>query len=143
MTTLQEQVSKVQALRDVVDKLRKKVQTERSRFDEEHGGLFEAFEFAQAKALDEENSLRNMSLAVYHETGNKAPVPGVAIKIFTRLQYHDEAALMWAIDHRVAMKFDRAAFEKIAKATPIPFVQTIQEPVATIATDLTKAVANP
>ena len=87
-----------------------------------------------------ELALRTLALAEYDRTGNKAPGPGVGIREVTRLEYAEAEALAWAVEHTVALKLDKAAFEKIVKAAPLPFVASVTEPQATIATDLGKAL---
>lgn len=74
------------------------------------------------------------------ETGIMKPAAGVEVK---RLKSHtiDEGpALEWAIAHRLALALDRKAIEKIAQATPLPFVTVHEVPKAFIATDLAKAL---
>jgi len=86
--------------------------------------------FAQDMA---EEKLRELTLKAYAETGNKAPVPGVGIRI------NQKVALDWAKAHKMALSLDKRAFEKMAKAGPETkpdFVKIIEEPQATIATNL-------
>jgi len=84
----------------------------------------------------EEDELRQLTIKAYEETGNKAPVPGVGIREVTKLDYEQPEALHWAIEHTMALSLDKKAFEKIVKASPLPFV-TITHPVeATIAQNL-------
>ena len=83
-----------------------------------------------------EAKLRAMTLEAYLETGNKAPAPGIGIRILTKLDYKTETAFEWAVNHRLALKLDVPAFEKIAKASPLEFVSLREEPQATIATVL-------
>ena len=91
-----------------------------------------------------EAQLRAAAEATYRETGEKAPAPGVKIQIRTGLQYSEPEAFAWAKQAGIAVlpeKLDVKAFEKIAKATPLPFVQAVETPAATIATDLDAALA--
>lgn len=91
-----------------------------------------------------EAQLRAAAEAHYRETGEKAPAPGVKIQLRTRLRYTISEAVAWAKQTGVAIlpeRLDEKAFEKIAKATPLPFVQTYEDPQATLATDLDAALA--
>ncbi len=88
-----------------------------------------------------EKSLRDMAVAFYNDTGaqDKSPVPGVGIRVETRLKYDADEALRWGIEHSLAVNpvtLDQRAFEKIAMASPIAFVTVLHEPRATIATNL-------
>jgi len=83
-----------------------------------------------------EDKLRELTLQAYAETGNKAPAPGVGIRERTILTYDNKVAFDWAKAHKMALKLDTSAFEKIAKASPPDFVKITTEPQATIATNL-------
>ncbi len=83
-----------------------------------------------------EATLRALTLKAYTETGNKAPAPGVGIRELTILNYDSKAAFDWAKAHRMALKLDVQAFERIAKADPLDFVAISKEPQATIAVEL-------
>lgn len=85
-----------------------------------------------------EAKLREMTLQAYAETGNKTPEIGLGIRIMTRLAYENPDAMFWALEHKLALKLDTSAFEKMVKANPLSFnfVTISEEPQATIATDL-------
>ena len=92
-----------------------------------------------------ETNLRSEAIEEFRATGNKAPGPGVAIKIFGRLEYDPEKAFEWACKHEMALQLNVKAFEKIVRISPdragdLSFVQVSQEPQAQIATDLSKAL---
>ena len=86
----------------------------------------------------EETTLRELTLQAYSETGDKAPAPGVGIRERTVLTYDGKVAFDWAKAHKMALKLDTSAFEKIAKADPPDFVKITTEPQATIATELSR-----
>ena len=109
----------------------------------EHGNLLEGIALFSQQLTEAEATLRAAAIEAYKATGNKTPGPGLAIKIMTRLEYELKDALTWAIEHKMALKLDSSAFEKIAKTTTLEFVRVDEEPMATIATDLDKALANP
>jgi len=87
---------------------------------------------------DAEAQLRQLTLQAYAKTGDKAPAPGVNIRERIVLTYDGKIAFDWAKSHKIALKLDTSAFEKIAKADPPDFVKITTEPQATIATDLSK-----
>lgn len=93
---------------------------------------------ARTVCVEAEDTLREMTLQVYTETGNKAPEIGVGIRVRTCLDYEDNEAMNWAMEHKLALKLDPSAFEKIAKTSNLPFVTITEEPTATIATELAK-----
>ncbi len=88
------------------------------------------------EVIEKEFKLRELTLEAYAETGNKAPVMGVGIRERTVLTYDNKVAFDWAKAHKMALKLDGTAFEKIAKVDPPDFVKITTEPQATIATQL-------
>lgn len=96
---------------------------------------------AMTQALSEaEGAVRAAAIAAYQETGSKKPVPGVGIRVLTKLRYDEADALRWAREHDLCLMLDKAAFERQAKVTPLGFVETVETPSATIATDLSAVV---
>ncbi len=85
-----------------------------------------------------EIKLRELALATYESTENKAPEVGVGIREVTVLTYDNKVAFDWAKAHKMALKLDTEAFKKIAKADPPDFVKITKEPQATIAAELKK-----
>ena len=85
-----------------------------------------------------EAKLRDLALKSYAITGEKIVAPGVGIRVMTRLYYEGYKAMDWAMEHKLALKLDSSAFEKIAKTNNLPFVTISEEPSATIATELFK-----
>ena len=75
-------------------------------------------------------------------TGDKKGIAGTEVKVFTKLDYKAEDAMAWAKESGLCLTLDAKAFEKVAKATPLPFVTERAEPKVTIATDLTQFLPN-
>ena len=103
--------------------------------------LLDSLTQAGADVAVVEQELRDMTLLAFYQTGDKAPVKGVGIREMTKLEYDAGVAYNWALEHKMAVKLDIPSFEKIAKASPLDFVRVYQEPIATIATDLSSFVA--
>ena len=114
----------------------------RAEWEREHAPMIEAV-LSHKMAMDmAEAALREAAIIEYGETGNRKPTPGVEIKVFSTLQYDREAAMAWATKHNLALTLDVKAFEAIARAQPLPIVRKVDEPKATLATDMGKALAN-
>jgi hypothetical protein len=109
-------------------------------WEEAHAELIAATRQAVEAVSEAEEKLRQLTLEAYQATGNKTPAPGVSIREVTRLSYDPKQALAWGFEHGLGLKLDTAAFEKLAKIQPPPFVTVEQVPQATIAQDLSKAV---
>jgi len=107
-----------------------------------NSGYFAAVETLTALVQEAESALRSEALAEYNFTGNKAPGPGVAIKIFEKLEYDPAEAFKWACKHEMALQLNVKAFEKYVKIsgllTDLAFVQFKDDPQAQIAQDLSK-----
>ena len=106
----------------------------------EHQGELEALKLTQETLSKAEALLREATILVYKETGNKTPAPGVGIKEVATLDYSLALALGWAKEHGLALALDKKAFEAIAKTSQIEFVVRGTEVTATIATDLDKVL---
>ena len=91
---------------------------------------------AKTACQEAEAELRELALQIYAVTGDKAVAPGIGIRVMTRLNYDDREAMSWALEHKLALKLDTSAFEKIAKTSNLMFVTILEEPSATIATEL-------
>ena len=133
-----DQIKVVVEARRVAENLTKGRQEALRIWREANFTLLEAGEQAEAWKAETEAKLRAMAVEIYKETGSKAPAPGVGIRLVTALKYIPEEAFGWAVEHKMALKLDVSAFEKIVKASPLPFVEVSQDPQATIATDLDK-----
>lgn len=108
------------------------------REEAERGYLTESTAAADATATRElgEAAVRALVVEAFLRTGNKNPHAKASVVESSKLKYDAAEAFAWAQDHKVAIALDAKAFEKIAKATPLPFVTTEVTPTARIATDL-------
>jgi hypothetical protein len=107
---------------------------------EDHPELFDAQKKADEELAKVEGLMREALLERYKATGDKKPVAGGEVKIFNVYDYDAGEALIWAVDHRMALQLDKTAFNGICKndSTRPPFVAAREEPRAQIATDLSK-----
>jgi hypothetical protein len=93
-----------------------------------------------------ESNIRALAVRAFAEGGSLHPVRGVDLRLATVLEYDPAVALGWAKAHGMALipeALDVKMFEKIAKSAPITGVTVSKQPVATIASDLVKALAEP
>jgi len=133
---LGEQINAVVEAREKAVALKSQRDFSLEEWNKANQGLFDALTQAGAGVAVEEARLRELTLQAYHETGNKTPLVGIGIRVMTRLSYEAKEAMAWALEHKLALKLDTSAFEKIAKTSSLPFVIALEEPQATIATDL-------
>lgn len=87
-----------------------------------------------------ENAIREAALKEYAGNGNKRPHSAIAVRINKRLRYDVNAALEYCRKHfdaAVEVVLNTKVFEKAAPNLDLDFVQVVEEPQATIASDLT------
>ncbi len=136
MPELEEQIKVVARVRQQSQVMAAKRKALYDEFISKHTEFFADVATAASKVNETEDKLRELTLQAYAETGNKAPAPGVGIRERTVLTYDNKIAFDWAKAHKMALKLDTSAFEKIAKADTPDFVKVSTEAIATIATEL-------
>ena len=105
---------------------------------EENQSLLDSESNAKSICQEAEAKLRELALLSYAVTGEKTVAPGVGIRLMTKLYYENSKAMDWAMEHKLAWKFDSSAFEKLAKVNKLRFVTYTEEPAATISNELFK-----
>jgi hypothetical protein len=136
-------VRQVAELRRRRDQLNAKLAERRAAFFESIKPLTDEAGQLGSECASAEAMLRASALAHYEQTEETRPTAGVQVKLYTHLDYDREEADKWTRERglaRIPEQMNRVAFERIAKATPIPFVVKKQVPRVTIATDLEKAL---
>lgn len=116
------------------------------KLDEEYRSTPQYKEYVAAKdaqrQIDDqisslENDIREVALSEFAENQVK-DLGGVQVKIFTIMEYDDQAATDYCLSHNHAslLKLDKRKFEKVAKELQPDFVTIKEEPRAQIASDL-------
>lgn len=133
------------ALRQQSEDVETRYEAKRSELQEAIAALTKQWEEANAELVKErgeintkldetDKELRAAVIAAYETDPSKKTVaPGLSVRVTEKMVYSEDAALEWAKDHGLALALDRKAFEKIAKATPLAFVEVEQKPTAVIA----------
>ncbi len=140
MDKLLDQVRYVASLRKESESLKSKFQEEKVLWEMSIQDLLDSMQSTTKNLQDAEDQLRYMRMDIYKGTGDKKPIYGTSIRIMSELEYQDELALEWAIEHNVCLKLDEREFRKVAKAMPLSFVKTVEHPQVTIASDLEKVI---
>jgi hypothetical protein len=88
-----------------------------------------------------ERLVREMAVAHYQATGNKAPAPGLGIRVGKRLVYDAGEALAWCKEHapnyvRLEERLDAVRFEAGAATLEGAPVEVQEVPSASLARDL-------
>lgn len=135
---LKEQINAVVEARVAVKEATELRASEYQKWLKTNQHLFDFENNAKFDCQEAEATLRNLALETYAVTGDKAVALGIGIRVKTVLNYEDKEAMSWAMEHKLALKLDFSAFEKIAKTSNLMFVTITEEPQATIATELSK-----
>ena len=133
---LKEQIKQVALARREAQSTMDTARAARNKWETENADMLAEVALTTSRVNDAEALLRELTLEAYAFTGNKAPAKGVGIREVTKLDYNPGEAFDWAVAHRMALTLDKIAFEKIVKASPLPFVTITYPPQATIASNL-------
>lgn len=109
----------------------------------DHQGRYDQRHYLKGLVEAQEATVREQAVKEYQATGDKAPSPGVGIRVSETLDYLTDEALAWCKENlRVALTFDKRVFERTVKGMPTPptFVSKTPTPTATISPDLSKAL---
>ena len=136
---LKQQIAEVAQRRAERDALAAELKDARAAFEATLGDKAARLKgLAEAVAMSED-AARKLAEAIYATTQEKKPCDGVQVKVGTVYEYDPKQAFAWAQETKMALipeSLDVKAFEKIAKATPLPFVTEREEGKAQLATDL-------
>jgi hypothetical protein len=139
-----DQVRRVAELRRQRDEANTKIAKAREDFFQSIKHLTEEANKLGSECASAETMLKASALALYQKTKETRPTAGVQVKIFKTLDYDPEKADQWTRKMglaRIPDRLDVKAFEKIARATPIDFVEEKQEPRVQISIDLEKVLS--
>jgi len=124
--------------RTELETLQAELQERKQAFDDANATLIYLISERKSAMAQVEGDLREIALAEYAATNDKKLPCGIGIRVTTKLEYEPAAALAWAKQHDMALTLDKAAFEKIAKASPPEFVEIVEVPTVTLPTDTAK-----
>jgi len=116
-------------------------------FRENHAELYDYSTELKKRLAATETELRVATVSAYLETGDKKPVPGVGVRVTRGIDYPRDIALQWAIDHKMCLALEEQSFRDImlayGDAQRPEWVAVTEEPMGTIARDLSAFVADP
>lgn len=146
LAALQVQVARVARLRQARDAMTKRLDDATALFLDSWQEVVDARKATIEQLTVAECDLKDSALAHYAATGERKPFQGVEVKVKSVLSYDTAEALAWAKSTTLALvpeSLDVKAFEKLAKATALPFVTVHDRPQAQIARDLSAVLPDP
>lgn len=121
--------------RNILAERKAVVDAKRAEFEATIAAELAALDEAKAEVDAATEAVKAVAMAEFAASGTKK-FDGYEVKVFTKLEYSEDAAFAWAKESGIALTLDKKAFEKVAKATALPFVTEVAEPRVQIATDL-------
>jgi len=139
-----------QLLKDLAT-ARRAINSAKENFKISQEKLEQTKEYADLQAVKEElykwteeesnltKRIKEEGLAEYLATKEKPSLAGLGLRINKFLKYDLEKVTEWAKENaKMLFILDVKAFEKLAKNSPVPGVETIDDPMITIASDLSE-----
>ena len=110
-----------------------------AEFDNENAGLAKLISECGAEIKGIEADIRGRG----YSADDRAPAPGLTVKVVTQIAYDPEVARDWAIgrEHWNLLSLDAKAFERVAVGLRPDFVTVARVPTGSIARDLSEARA--
>lgn len=117
---------------------------QRSIFEERHADLIAATVDAKQRVEELERQLRELTRDYYITTGERSPHPALGIREMHGMDYDEDAAIAWAIEHRLpaCLTLNRKLFERAVSSGLVDdlevHVDNNRKVTPTIATNLEK-----
>jgi hypothetical protein len=126
----------------------KKRQEAEAKFKAANIALWDKEDLLKIAVANGEKTIRAEALEYYGINGNKKVLPGVNVADGTARLYDPADALQWAIEHKMCLKLDDAAFDLLCQDTKTmpknaagePIAVEVPKPFVRIDTDLEKIV---
>ena len=129
-------VSKLAGARVREEQAKRVVAALRESWEAEHAFHLEELAAAKANLALMEEGVKAEALAAYQQSGDRKGIAGTEVKLYETLAYTEADAMTWAKESGMCLTLDKKGFEKVAKATALPFVTKGEEPRVSIASDL-------
>lgn len=126
-----QELIKLKTLREKLEELSEQKAELKKQFEEQHAGFFKTIQLLEDERIQTEQRIRKWAVDKYDETGEKQ-FGQIKIRIQKFLNYDEEMAKRWAIDHQLCLALDKKAFEKLAKTQNLAFVTITNEAQATL-----------
>jgi hypothetical protein len=145
MTELEQKLRTVAALRKAKADTQETLQAVQAQINatplgERLSELYSALRDINERLGAQETEARLEAVQAFHQTGERKPVPGAEVKMFTTVKITDPAqAMRWAIDHAPStITLNETKFGSAVSALSLPFITVGEEPRGQISSDLSK-----
>jgi len=138
LPNLEAQIAKVRDIRATYSGEKSKLDAAYNQWLTINKDAFLCLDSLKESLIIEEETLREMTIIAYQETGNKKPAPGVSVRMTKKAEYNATEALLWAKKHDACLSLDEKAYKTalIAGIFADAPGRVVEEPQATIAKEL-------
>jgi len=133
---MQKKVNKLHELRGKLAVVKGRLDDSRAGWEMENAELLNGKEEIEREIEKVDEELRKERVELW-DGQDKGKHYGLGIQERVDLEYKEEDALAWAIDHELFLRLNKGPFEKYAKEGGLEFVMIKKRVIATIAKDLT------
>ena len=140
--TIQEIAAEVAEKRQKLQELADAYNAKKRQFETTWAELAGDVSAAADEVKDAESRLRDAGLVAYAADPSTKKLPcGLGVRVTSKLDYDPSTAFVWAVSHKMCLSLDSRAFEKVAKVTPLDFVETVEIVTVTLPSDSAKLLA--
>ncbi len=98
--------------------------TKQAGLENKNAELLQKIDHLSDELNNQKDELKVLATEEFTKTGEKKLIGGLGIRVGVELNYEDERAFAWAVDHKLCLQLDKTAFKKIAKDQKLEFVET-------------------
>ncbi|APU89172.1 hypothetical protein Rctr71_054 [Virus Rctr71] len=138
MDELKELAQQVASHRHTTSILQGLMNQMKEAFESETASLRMSIATEKAVLEDAEKKLKEVSVRMYLETGQKQLPFGIGIRAPLKPGYDATEAFEWALEHKVALALDPRKFEEHAATERLEFVEWREVVTVTLPTDINK-----
>lgn len=109
--------------------IQKRIEDKEKEFREENKLLFDTLLRLSESINQVKDNLKVQGLEEFRETGVKKLTGGLSIREKYDVQYNEEEAFKWALEHKMALKLDTTKFKQLAKVQELGFVKISTNPM--------------
>ncbi len=130
---------KIDSLADLLvdeNTLKEKIEVKRKEFDDANFELLQNYVEIRQRIIDEKGEISAEAIQEFEASGEKKLYGGIGIRVMTKLLYEETEAFDWAKEHDLCLKLDSKAFDKVAKAQEIDFVEKEEKATVTFPVEI-------
>ncbi len=117
-------------------KLKEELKEKQLEFEESIKEFVEKHNKLKEKITVSKKTISSEATEEFKKTGEKKFYGGIGIRVMTKLNYKEDDAFGWAMQHDLCLKLDSRAFEKLAKSQNLGFVKKEEKVTVTFPSEI-------